>query len=60
VRLSKINKPFLKIKGDKMKLFKSKKGIVTHPVMLFLFGVVLGLVLAYLWVNYTTIANPFC
>ncbi|MBI2657240.1 hypothetical protein HYX08_00935 [Candidatus Woesearchaeota archaeon] len=43
-----------------MKIFKSKKGIVTHPVMLFVFGVVLGLILAYLWVNYTTIANPFC
>jgi len=43
-----------------MKLFKNKKGIVTHPVGLFIIGLVLGLVLAYLWINYTTIANPFC
>lgn len=43
-----------------MKIFKGKKGIVTHPVMLFIVGVVIGLVLAYLWVNYTKIANPFC
>ncbi len=43
-----------------MRIFKGKKGFVTHPVILFLVGVVLGLVLAYLWVNYTTIANPFC
>ncbi len=43
-----------------MKLFNSKKGIVTHPVTLFIVGVVLGLVLAYVWVNYINIANPFC
>jgi len=43
-----------------MKMFKSKKGIVTHPVSLFIFGIILGLVLAYLWVTYTTIPNPFC
>ncbi len=43
-----------------MKLLRSKKAIVTHPVVLFIVGVVLGLVLAYLWVNYTTLANPFC
>lgn len=43
-----------------MKIFKSKRGIVTHPVVLFIVGVVLGLVVAYLWVKYTTIANPFC
>ncbi len=43
-----------------MEFLKSKKGIVTHPVVLFLVGVVLGLVLAYLWVNYINIANPFC
>ena len=43
-----------------MKIFSSKKGIVTHPVVLFLVGVLLGLVLAFLWTKYTTIANPFC
>ncbi|MBI4451842.1 hypothetical protein HY637_00290 [Candidatus Woesearchaeota archaeon] len=43
-----------------MDFLKNKKGIVTHPVVLFVFGVVLGLVLAYVWVNYIDIANPFC
>jgi len=43
-----------------MKIFKNKKGIVTHPVTLFFVGVLVGLILAYLWINYTTIANPFC
>ncbi len=43
-----------------MNFSKSKKGIVTHPVVLFIVGLVLGLAAAYLWVNYTTIANPFC
>ena len=43
-----------------MKIFKSKRGIVTHPVVLFVVGVVLGLVLAYIWVKYITVPNPFC
>ena len=43
-----------------MKIFENKKGIVTHPVVLFFVGVLIGLILAYLWINYTTIANPFC
>ncbi len=43
-----------------MKIFENKKGFVTHPVMLFVVGVILGLVLAYVWVNYTSVANPFC
>lgn len=43
-----------------MKIFRNTRAIVTHPAGLFIFGVVLGLVLAYLWVNYTTIVNPFC
>ena len=43
-----------------MKIFSYKKGFVTHPVMLFFVGVLIGLVLAYLWINYTTITNPFC
>jgi hypothetical protein len=44
-----------------MRIFSSKKGIVTHPVMLFAFGVLLGLVLAYLWARkYINIPDPFC
>ena len=43
-----------------MRIFKNKKGIVTHPVVLFFVGVLVGVVLVYLWINYTTIANPFC
>ena len=44
-----------------MKIFNSKKGIVTHPVTLFFVGVLIGLVVAYFWVNYIpTIPNPFC
>ena len=50
-----------KAKGDIMKIFRSKKAIVTHPVVLFLVGVVLGLVLAYLWAQkYINIPDPFC
>lgn len=47
-------------KGDIMRIFGNKRGIVTHPLMLFFFGVAVGLVLAYLWINYITIPNPFC
>lgn len=43
-----------------MKIFNDKKGIVTHPVTLFIVAVIVGLVVAYLWVNYTTVPNPFC
>jgi hypothetical protein len=43
-----------------MRIFNNKKGIVTHPAIMFITAVILGIVLAYLWVNYTTIANPFC
>ena len=43
-----------------MKMFDVKKGIVTHPGFLVLVAFLAGLVVAYLWVNYTTIANPFC
>ena len=43
-----------------MKLFENKKGIVTHPVMLFFVGVIIGLILAYVWINYVSIPNPFC
>jgi len=43
-----------------MKILNTKKGFVTHPVMLFVIGIVLGLVLVYLWINYLTMANPFC
>ena len=52
---------FTNQKGDNMELFKSKKGIVTHPVVLFIVGVVIGLVLAYVWITYMpTVPNPFC
>ena len=47
-------------KGDIMKIFKSKKAIVTHPAMMFAIALVLGLVLAYVWIKYTTVPNPFC
>jgi len=43
-----------------MKIFNSKKGIVTHPVVLFVIALVLGMVLAYAWINYIDVANPFC
>ena len=43
-----------------MRIFKDKKAIVTHPVMLFFIGVLIGLILAYVWVKYITIPNPFC
>ena len=43
-----------------MDFLKNKKAIVTHPVVLFFVGVIIGLVFAYLWVNYTTVSNPFC
>ena len=44
-----------------MKFFNSKKGIVTHPGFLFIAGVVLGLVAAYLWARqYIAVPSPFC
>jgi len=43
-----------------MDFLKSKKAIVTHPAMMFAIALVLGLVLAYVWINYTTVPNPFC
>ena len=43
-----------------MKMLDMKNGIITHPGMMFLIAFVLGLVVAYLWANYTTLANPFC
>ena len=44
-----------------MKIFNGKKGFVTHPVMLFLIGVILGLVIAYLWTKkYINLPDPFC
>ena len=42
-----------------MKIF-NKKGIVTHPATMFVFALILGLVLAYLWVKYVNIWNPYC
>ncbi len=43
-----------------MKIFKRKDGIITHPVTMFVVALVLGLVLAYVWINYVNIPNPFC
>ena len=43
-----------------MKIFKNQRGFVTHPAMLFVFALVLGLVLAYVWIKYTSVPNPFC
>lgn len=43
-----------------MKIFENRKGIVTHPVTMFIVAVVVGLILAYLWINYVDIPNPFC
>ena len=43
-----------------MNFLRDKKAIVTHPVVLFLIGVIGGLILAYLWVKYTTLGNPYC
>ncbi|MBI3035683.1 hypothetical protein HYY71_05165 [Candidatus Woesearchaeota archaeon] len=43
-----------------MNIFNNKKGIVTHPVTMFVIALVIGLVLAYVWVNHTTVPNPFC
>ena len=44
-----------------MKIFNNKKGIVTHPVTLFIVGVVIGMVLAYLWAKqYIAVPSPFC
>ncbi|MBI2653508.1 hypothetical protein HYX02_01725 [Candidatus Woesearchaeota archaeon] len=47
-------------KGDNMRIFKNSKGIITHPGMMFVVALILGLVVAYLWIRYTTIPNPFC
>jgi hypothetical protein len=47
-------------KGDFMKIFENKKGFVQHPIWLFVAGLVIGLVLVYLWINYIDIANPYC
>ncbi len=43
-----------------MKIFNSKKAIITHPAAMFVIALILGLVLAYVWINYTTVPNPFC
>jgi len=43
-----------------MSFLKNKKAFVTHPVVMFITALILGLVLAYLWINYTTVPNPFC
>lgn len=42
-----------------MALFKDKIGMA-HPGWMLFIGLLLGLILAYLWVNYTNIPNPIC
>jgi hypothetical protein len=38
-----------------------KKGIVTHPVSLFVVAVIVGMVLAILWAKkYIAVPSPFC
>jgi hypothetical protein len=43
-----------------MKFLKNKKGIVTHPVTMFIIAFVLGLIAAYLLINYTAATGLFC
>ena len=43
-----------------MKFLNNKKGIVTHPVTMFIIAFVLGLVAAYLLINYTAATGLFC
>tara|TARA_Y100000310_G_C20319377_1_gene640006 strand:+ start:42 stop:170 length:129 start_codon:yes stop_codon:yes gene_type:complete len=38
----------------------SKKGVVTHPVVLFIVAVIIGLALAYVIGNYTALPPVFC
>ncbi|MBI2647609.1 hypothetical protein HYW99_03970 [Candidatus Woesearchaeota archaeon] len=48
-------------KGDNMEILDSKRGFVTHPVMLFLIGVVIGIVITILWAKQLiAISFPFC
>ena len=43
-----------------MNFLNNKRAIVTHPAMLFIIALVLGLVLAYVWIKYINIPNPYC
>lgn len=43
-----------------MKLFLNKKAFVAHPGTWIFVAFILGMVAAYIWINYTTISNPFC
>ena len=43
-----------------MEILKNKKAIVTHPVTMFIIAFVLGLVAAYLLINYTAATSLFC
>lgn len=44
-----------------MRLMHTKGGFVTHPVMLFLSGIVVGFVLVVLWARgFINVAFPFC
>ena len=44
-----------------MEVFNGKKGFVAHPVMLFIVGVVIGVILTVLWAKQIiAIPFPFC
>jgi len=44
-----------------MKFLKNRRAFVTHPAMLFIVAMVLGLVVAWFWIHYVPgIPNPFC
>jgi len=43
-----------------MKIFDKKQGFIQHPAMMMFITFLLGLVAAYVWINYLSFPNPFC
>ena len=43
-----------------MGIFVNKKGFIQHPGVMIAVAFVLGLVAAYLWINFINFPNPFC
>ncbi len=44
-----------------MRIFKSKKGIVTHPAIMFTIAFILGVIVTILWAKQIiAIPFPFC
>ena len=42
-------------------VFENKKGIVTHPAMLFVIAFIIGVVVTILWAQqYIAVPFPFC